>query len=297
MRVAIVGNGTLAPRFAAHASARGHEVLGAGSSPIESWPADVPFSEFGTADELSQALDDQEPEAVVVFGPGRGERPAVPAAEIVRAVAAVEGTRVVYWGSALVYGRGDDLQGRVLLETEPLADSGREASALEADRAVNALVAARQGNVHLFRAAEIVGAGQHTLLAALGRLAVVPTPASHRHLQLLDPRDAFEVLDRAMAGGHPGVYNVSADGIVKVGEACRALGRSTVRLPLVLLLLMAYMARWTGKVASARALLHLTAGTPVLDNARLKTHFGFRPRFTTREALASARDEAVESTV
>ena len=146
--------------------------------------------------------------------------------------------------------------------------------------------------MHLFRAAEVVGAGQSTLLDALGRLVVVPSPANHRHLQLLDSRDALEILDRAIEGDNPGIYNVSADGIVKLDEVCRALGRSTVRLPRALLLLAAYGARWTGRIASARELLRFTEGSPVLDNARLKTHFGFRPRFTTRQALAAARDEA-----
>lgn len=299
MRLAIVGHGGLAPLLAAQASARGHEVLGAGSSPVDSWPAGVMFTAFSTCDELAVALAAQRPAVVVVFGPSPGERPSVPHTEIIEAVGEIDGARLVYWGSALVYGRPSDVQGRVLLESEPLGGRRRSASAaaVEADRAVQALVAARGGAAHLFRAAALVGAGHNTLLAPLGRLAVVPTPATHRYLQLLDPRDALEVLERAVAGGHPGIYNVSADGIMKVDEACRALRRRTIRLPRVLLLLATYGARWTGKVASARKLLHLTAGTPVLDNARLKTHFGFRPRFTTRQALAAARDEAVESTI
>jgi len=292
VRVAIVGSDGLASRLATHAYERGDDVLGAGLAPVESWPPDVPFVVAATADELSAALAAHRPAVVVMLGPGRGERSEVSPAVIVQAVGAIERARVVYWGSAVVYGRSRGVQGRVLLEGAPLAAGGGAADALAADSAAQQLVEARRGEVHLFRAAEIVGAGQATLFAALGRLAVVPTPASHRYLQLLDPRDALEVLDRAMRGGHPGVYNVSADGILKVDEACRALGRSTVRLPRLLLPLVAYGARWTGKVESARELMQLTAGTPLVDNARLKTHFGFRPRFTTRQALAAARDEA-----
>jgi hypothetical protein len=61
-------------------------------------------------------------------------------------------------------------------------------------------------------------------------------------------------------------------------------------LPRLLHLAAAYLAQWTGKVNSARLLLRFTAGTPIVDNTRLKTHFGFRPRFTTRQALAAARE-------
>jgi len=286
----------LAPLLAARASARGHEVRGASSSTIDAWPADVPLAAFTSRSELSGALAEQRPAVVVVFGPP-GARSAVPPAEVVEVAAAIDGARLIYWGSALVYGRPGDVQGRVLDEGETLGAGRRRVAsvaAVEADRAVQALVEAGDREVHLFRAAETVGAGHHTLLAALGRLAVVPTPAKHRHLQLLDPRDALEVLDRALAGGHPGIYNVSADGIMKVDEACRALRRGTVRLPRALLFLATYGARWTGKVASAAELLRVTAGTPILDNARLKTHFGFRPRFTTRQALAAARDEAMQ---
>jgi len=257
MRVAIVGSGGLAPRLAVHAKERGDEVLGAGAAPVESWPPDVPFVATATVDELSAALAAHRPAVVVMLGPRRGERSEVSAAATVQAVGAIEGARVVYWGSTVVYGRSGDVRGRVLIEGAPLAAGGGVAAALEADSAAQELVVARPGEVHLFRAAEIVGAGQATLFAALGRLAVVPTPASHCYLQLLDPRDALEVLDRRFL------------------------------LPLV-----AYGARWTGKVDSARELMHLTAGTPLVDNARLKTHFGFRPRFTTRQALAAARDEA-----
>jgi len=295
MRVAIVGNGGLAPLLAARAG--GREVLGAGPSIIDSWPAGVPFTRFKSTDEMLGVLAAQGPAVVVVFGPGRGQRSAIPSAEIVEAVGTIDGTRLIYWGSGSVYGRSRDVQGRALLEGAPLVPSAGSAPAVEADRVAQGLVAARSGDVHLFRAAEVVGAGGGSPLAALGRLAVVPTPARHRHLQLLDPRDALEVLERAMGGGHPGVYNVSADGIVKVDEACRALGRSTARLPRAILPVVAYGARWTGKVGSARELLQLTAGTPVLDNARLKTHFGFRPRFTTRQALAAARDAIGEPTI
>jgi nucleoside-diphosphate-sugar epimerase len=300
MRVAIVGDGRLASLLAARASTRGHDVIGAGPALTDSWPADVPFSVFGSCAEMAAALAEQRAEVVVVFGPGRDAPPAVAPVEIVAAVAAIDGARLVYWGSALVYGRPGDVQGRVLLESDPLGAGERSdsaAAAVAADRAVQALVGARETDVHLFRAVELVGAGHSTLLAALGDLAVVPTPYTHRHLQLLDPRDALEVLGRALEGGHPGIYNVSADGLVKVDEACRALRRSAVRLPRSLLRLATQGARWTGKVTSARELLRLTAGTPVLDNARLKTHFGFRPRFTTRQALAAARDEVVEPTV
>lgn len=292
MGVTIVGNGGLAPLLAAQVSAGGREVLGTGPLMIDSWPADVPFRVFNTADELWEVLAAQGPAVVVVFGPGRGERSEVPLAKIVEAVGTIDGARLVYWGLACVYGGSSEVQGRVLLEGAPLRAGRSAAAAVDADRAAQEIAATRRQDVHLFRAAEVVGAGQGTLFDALGRLVVVPSPANHRYLQLLDSRDALEILDRAIGGDNPGIYNVSADGIVKLDEVCRALGRSAVRLPRALLLLAAYGARWTGRVPSARELLRLTEGSPVLDNARLKTHFGFRPRFTTRQALAAARDEA-----
>lgn len=297
MRIAIIGNGELAAQYAAHAVSAGHEIVRAGMETPEAWPADVPFETVAGADDLAQLLTERELTVVVLFGPEFGERQTVAVAQVVQAVGRVQGVRLIYWGSAQVYGRPADVQGRVLLEREPLRAGGKAAAALDADSAVQELAAVRSGDVHLFRAAQVVGESSARPFDALGDLGVVPTPAAHRHLQLLDPRDALAVLDRAVAGGHPGVYNVAADGILKVDEACRALGKSTVRLPRGVLSLAAYGARWTGRVTSARALLHLTAGTPVLDNARLKTHLGFRPRFTSRQALAAARDGAASATV
>ncbi len=290
MRVVIIGSGELPAALARRVHERGDEVAGLGPSRTDGWPAGVPYTVFDSVALLSDALVADHPAVVVVFGPDRLERPAIPPVEIVRAVAALDSARLIYWGSAFVYGRPQAVQGCALLELAPLAAGGRSASAAEADEAVQSMVAEGQGGVHLFRAAEVVGGQGSPPLDGLGALTIVPTPSNHRHLQLLDQRDAVEVLDRALKGGNPGIYNVSADGIVKVDDACRAMGRSTIRLPRVLLTLAAYGARGTGRVRSARELLRLTRGSPVLDNSRLKTHFGFRPRFTTRGALAAARD-------
>ncbi|MFW6198759.1 MAG: hypothetical protein ACOC5E_02940, partial [Acidobacteriota bacterium] len=81
-------------------------------------------------------------------------------------------------------------------------------------------------------------------------------------------------------------------------ELCRAVGRPGVRLPASL---------WRALLAPAWALrlspvpptvVDLACRCWVVDNARLKTHVGYRPRHTSREALAAwlaAGDEIPEA--
>jgi UDP-glucose 4-epimerase len=265
------------------------EVAAFGSQAMDGWPDGLVHVAYRNDDDLALALTEYGPDVVVAFGPGTDGRPLGVTAAAVRAAGSVRGARLVFWGSTAVYGPSSDVRGRALLEVASLSTRSTVAAAVAADRAAQEVAAARPGTVHLFRAAECPAAAS-TPFAALGRLRVVPMPSGRRHLQLLDLRDALEVLDRAARGGQPGIYNVGADCIVRVDEACQALGRATARLPGALPQIVAYTASLCGRVRSGRELLRFASGTPLVDNARLKTHFGFRPRFTTRQALAAARD-------
>jgi len=290
MRVALIGAGGLAHRFAVRAQEAGLAVVAFGPLATAPWPAGISHTAYSNRDELAVVLAEHRPDVVVVFGPRSGDRQSAPPVVAVEATAAAVDARLIYWGSATVYGCAVDVRGDALLENAPLSNRSAAAAAVAADRAVQDLAATRPDRVHLFRASESLVGDSTDPAEVVGQLRIVPATGDRRHLQLLDLRDALEILDRAVRGEHAGTYNVSADGIMRVDEACRALGRTAARLPRLLHLAAAYLAQWTGKVNSARLLLRFTAGTPIVDNTRLKTHFGFRPRFTTRQALAAARE-------
>ena len=289
MKVAVVGDAALGWRFAVHEQRRGGELLVATAQAQPDAPAEIKQVVYRDRPELEAVLEGHAPDATVVFAPRRGQRPHIGASDVLDAVDAVGG-RVVVWGCATVYGWPRETNGTVLGEDSPLTTDAGLVAAVEMDAAARALAARRPEEVHLFRAGATLAGSPSRQIAALGSLRLVPTPGDRRHVQLLDLRDAVAVLRQACRGENPGVYNVAGDGIMRVEDACEALGRSAARMPRGTYRVASFLARISGRVESAADLVTFTGGTPILDNARLKTHFGFRPRYSTRQALAAARD-------
>lgn len=108
-------------------------------------------------------------------------------------------------------------------------------------------------------------------------------------LQLLHAEDALAVLHRAVEQDSPGVFNVGGDGILLLSQAIRRAGRIPLPVP----------GRIVGPVAGAsKSLLGgarlLDFGPEqvrffsfgrVVDTTKLKTVFGYTPRWTTRQAF------------
>jgi UDP-glucose 4-epimerase len=115
---------------------------------------------------------------------------------------------------------------------------------------------------------------------------VVPTVLGYdARLQLLHEEDALAVLERAVAHDLPGVVNVAADGVLLLSQAIRRAGRVPLPVP----------PPAVGLVGRALALARIASFSPeqlrlldfgrVVDTTRLRTAFGFTPRWTTAQAF------------
>ena len=148
--------------------------------------------------------------------------------------------------------------------------------------------ARRQPDVHvtMLRFANFMGPEIETPFTRYFSLPIVPTAFGYDpRLQFIHEEDAVEVLYRAVTEDHRGVYNVAADGVVLLSQALRLIGKPSVPIVLPLVQPMAAAVRRFGLVDFATDQLKFLLFGRVADNARLKEEFGYRPAFTTKEAL------------
>jgi UDP-glucose 4-epimerase len=99
-------------------------------------------------------------------------------------------------------------------------------------------------------------------------------------------QDVVGCLVRALSDGPPGIYNVAGDGTMTLAEIAAAMGRRPLRVPARLLRFLLAVLRPLRLTRYGPEQVGFLQYRPVLDNARLKTVFGYRPVKTSREAFA-----------
>ncbi|MGW4893047.1 NAD-dependent epimerase/dehydratase family protein [Kitasatospora sp. NPDC004240] len=146
--------------------------------------------------------------------------------------------------------------------------------------------------VAVLRFANIVGPGADTPLSEYFALPVLPTVLGYDpRLQFVHEDDAVEVLCRAALPAEPdtvntGTFNVAGEGVLLLSQCARRLGRPTVPLLLPAISWVAGLVRQTRMADFSPEQLRLLTHGRVVDTARLRDTFGYRPRFTTPEAFA-----------
>jgi UDP-glucose 4-epimerase len=98
-------------------------------------------------------------------------------------------------------------------------------------------------------------------------------------------RDVVGCLVRAIADGPPGIFNVAGDGTMTVEEIAAAMGTRAILVPAELLRRALAVLKPLGLSRYGPEQVGFLQHRPVLDNARLKTVFGYLPRKTSREAF------------
>lgn len=134
------------------------------------------------------------------------------------------------------------------------------------------------------RLAEVIGPGVDNALTRYFSLPVVPTVLGFdARVQLLHVADALAVLGRATTHDLPGVYNVGGDGVLMLSQAIRRAGR--VALPMPRAAIGAATRLAGGRVELSPGQARLLSYGRVIDTTRLKTKFGFTPKWTTAAAF------------
>jgi UDP-glucose 4-epimerase len=137
------------------------------------------------------------------------------------------------------------------------------------------------------RVADVVGPDVSSPLTDYLRMRVVPTVLGYdARLQLLHDSDLLAVLHHATVDGVHGTFNVAGSGILMLSQAMRRLGRPTVSVPGFALSAAGTLGRQAGVVRLSPELISFLRFGRGMDTSRLRTILGFRPTYSTAEALA-----------
>jgi UDP-glucose 4-epimerase len=197
--------------------------------------------------------------------------------------------KLVVKSTAAVYG-ADSRSPAVFTEEDTprdLPSAGYGKDAVEVEGYVRGFARRRPDVlVSTLRLVNLIGPRVDTVLTRYFALPVVPTVLGYdARVQLLHSEDALAVLDRATINDLPGVFNVGGDGVLMLSQAIRRAGR--IPLPLLRQAIPATARLFLGTRPvnfSPDQVRFLNYGR-VVDTTRLKTTFGFTPRWTTSAAF------------
>ena len=140
--------------------------------------------------------------------------------------------------------------------------------------------------VTVLRFANLIGPRIDTVFTRYFALPLVPTVLGHdARVQLLHEEDALAVLERAATVELPGTFNVAADGVLMLSQAIRRAGRIAIPVPAPAVGPVSRIVRGARLVDFSPEQMRLLNFGRVVDNRRLRTQFGFTPRWTTTQAF------------
>lgn len=104
-------------------------------------------------------------------------------------------------------------------------------------------------------------------------------------------QDVVGVILRAIQDGPPGIFNVAGDGALTIRQIADRLGKRCLTLPSWLLGGALALLKPLGLTQYGPEQLDFLRYRPVLDNARLKSEFGYVPHYTSSEVFDLYRRE------
>ena len=200
--------------------------------------------------------------------------------------------RIVVRSTTAVYGSGAHDPGVFTEDMHAMgyAASGYAKDAVEVEGHVRGFARRRPDvAVTMLRLASLIGPTVDSAMTRYLSMPIVPTSLGFDpRLQLLHESDALAALRLATLGetaDTTGVVNVAGDGIVLLSQAVRRAGRVRLPVPAPAMSLVGGLVRNSGVLeVSAEHSSFLNYGR-VVDTTRLHKRFGFRPEYTTAEAL------------
>ncbi|MFC4853073.1 NAD-dependent epimerase/dehydratase family protein [Actinophytocola glycyrrhizae] len=214
-------------------------------------------------------------------GPGAKERNVIGTMQLMAACQRSSTVRkLVVRSTAEVYGGGASAPA---VFTEQ--DTPRKGDAAEVEGYALGLARRRPDVVlTVVRLAEIIGPHVDNALTRYFSLPVVPTVLGFdARVQFVHISDALAVFERAVANDLPGVFNVGGDGVLMLSQAIRRAGRVPLPVPRAAIGPATRLAG--GRADLSPGLSRLLSHGRVIDTTRLKTTFGFTPKWTTTAAF------------
>ena len=202
--------------------------------------------------------------------------------------------RLVVASSGSAYGYHAD-NPELLTESDPLRGNKEFSYSWNKRKAEEILADYRRAYPRLeqvvFRISTILGKTVHNQISALfERRRLIAITGSSSPFVFIDDRDVVACLIRAIDSQAIGVYNVAGDGTLTVEEIAALLHKPVLRVPAWTLEQMLALFEPFGVFPYGPEQVNFLRYRPVLDNSRLKTHFGYAPTLTSRGALEYWRD-------
>ena len=150
--------------------------------------------------------------------------------------------------------------------------------------------------VGILRMPAILGLPEPTVVGELLAPSIAPVLAGYDpRIQLLHPQDALDALVHATLGGPAGTFNIAGEGVLTLSQAIRRAGHIPLPvLPPTFKIMARLFASEGLRELGPSQLQYLRYGR-VVDTTRMRTDFGFTPRYDTEEALdAYLRDSGTE---
>ena len=201
--------------------------------------------------------------------------------------------KLVVKSSTTVYGAGPRDPAMFTEEMAPRAihQTGLSKDAVEVEGYVRGFARRRPDvRVSTLRMANWIGPRTDSPITRYFAMPVVPTVFGYdARLQFLHEDDGVEAIHHATVNDLPGTFNLAGDGVLSLSQAIRRLGRPTLRMP-------SFTASGTAAAVrrarladfSPDQITFLTFGRGV-DTTRMRTEFGFEPKYTTAEAFDDFR--------
>jgi UDP-glucose 4-epimerase len=197
--------------------------------------------------------------------------------------------RLVVKSSTAVYGSSSRDPALFTEDMEPkaLPRSGYAKDAVEVEGYVRGFARRRPDvSVGMLRFTDVIGPGADSLLLRYLRLPMVPTVLGFDpRVQLLHADDALEVLRLATLTGRAGTVNVGGTGVLLLSQMARRAGRVPVPVPAPVVQVAGRAVRRAGLLDFSREQLQFLEFGRVVDTTRLRTDFGYTPRYDTVQAF------------
>lgn len=103
-------------------------------------------------------------------------------------------------------------------------------------------------------------------------------------------QDVVAIILQGLERGAEGIYNLAGDGALSMAEIAAILGKPYRPLPATLILAALALFKPLGLTRYGPEQLDFLRYRPVLANRRLKEEFGYRPRYSSREAFLAFLD-------
>jgi UDP-glucose 4-epimerase len=197
--------------------------------------------------------------------------------------------KVVLWSQTLLYG-AHPTNPNFLTERHPLRGNRKEpfvSDKLEAEAEVLRFAERSPGTiVTILRTAPILGPTVHNYLTRYLSHRLVPTMMGFDPLvQFLHEIDALAAFKLATLRDVPGIFNIVADGVLPLSTVIKLAGRIAVPIPHPLAESAAAVTWLTQLGGIPPAFLKYLRFLCVADGQKAWDKMGFRPAYTTREAL------------